>query len=186
MAYIKGDKVILRDLTNEDVEQLYFWKYEADDRDHLKWNAPYTPPKPMTLEQFRQSGRLAENLMRVGTDKVRSELVIEADGKLIGTVGWYWVDECTNWLNNGIVIYDSGYWSGGYGTDAFHMWTNYIFEQMDVVRVGISTWSGNKRMMGLAKKIGMMEEGRIRKARIVNGKYYDLVKMGVLREEWVM
>jgi RimJ/RimL family protein N-acetyltransferase len=106
------------------------------------------------------------------------------DGKLIGTVSWYWVDKQTNWLCNGIAIYDSRYWSGGYGTDAFTLWTDYIFETMDVVRVGISTWSGNERMIRLAKKIGMVEEGRIRKARIVRSKYYDSVKMGILREEW--
>ncbi|WP_099159226.1 GNAT family N-acetyltransferase [Virgibacillus ndiopensis] len=186
MVYIRGEKVILRDITEEDVKEIYYWKYEAEVREHLNWNAPYHPPKPMTLEEFRQFGRLADNLNRVVTDKVRLELVIEADGKLIGTVGWYWVDESTNWLNNGIAIYDSSYWSGGYGTDAFRLWTNYIFENIDVERVGISTWSGNERMMGLAKKIGMMEEGRIRKARVVNGKYYDSVKMGVLREEWCM
>jgi RimJ/RimL family protein N-acetyltransferase len=120
----------------------------------------------------------------VGTNCPRSKLVIEVDGKLIGTVSWYWVDKQTNWLCNGIAIYDSRYWSCGYGTDAFTLWTDYIFETMDVVRVGISTWSGNERMIRLAKKIGMIEEGRIRKARIVRGKYYDSVKMGILREEW--
>lgn len=30
----------------------------------------------------------------------------------------------------------------------------------------------------------MVEEGRIRQARIVEGKPYDSVKLGILREEW--
>ncbi len=182
LVHIRGKKVILRDLTVEDVREIYYWKYEADDRKHLNWNGPYYKLPPKTRDEFLTDYQ--EELNRVGTSTPRNTLVIEADRKLIGTVGWYWVDEVTNWLCNGIAIYDSSYWSGGYGTDAFPLWTDYIFEHMDVVRVGISTWSGNERMMKLASKFGMIEEGRIRKARIVNGEYYDSIKMGVLREEW--
>ncbi|WLD94290.1 GNAT family N-acetyltransferase [Alkalihalobacillus sp. AL-G] len=179
---IKGKKVILRDLTEQDVLDIYYWKYEADDREHLNWNGPYYKLPTKNREEFLADHQ--EELARIGTGTPRNSLVIEVDGKLIGTVGWYWVDEVTNWLCNGIAIYDSTYWSGGYGTDAFSLWTNYIFDHMDVVRVGISTWSGNERMIGLAQKIGMLEEGRIRKARVVNGEYFDSIKMGMLREEW--
>ncbi|MFS1512179.1 GNAT family protein [Chengkuizengella sp. SCS-71B] len=180
---IVGQKVILRDLTEKDVEMIYYWNYEADDREHLKWNGPYYNRPEKTLDQFLEDHK--DDFIKVGTAQPRNILVIEVDGKLIGTVSWYWEDECTNWLNNGIVIYDSKYWSGGYGTESFSLWTDYIFKKMDVVRIGISTWSGNERMIRLASKIGMVEEGRIRKARIVNGEYYDSVKMGILREEWM-
>lgn len=39
-------------------------------------------------------------------------------------------------------------------------------------------------MMKVAKKLGMTEEARIRDARIVNGEYFDAIKMGILRKEW--
>ncbi|WP_221566563.1 GNAT family N-acetyltransferase [Alkalihalobacillus sp. TS-13] len=180
--HIAGEKVILRDLTLDDLSDIYYWKYEADDREHLKWNGPYYTLPELTKEEFIEGFQKALEI--TATDQPRQILIIETDDKLIGTVNWYWEDEVTNWLSNGIVIFDSNYWSGGYGTEAFKLWTDYIFEQMDVVRVGISTWSGNIRMMKLARKIGMIEEGRIRKARIVDGEYYDSIKMGILREEW--
>lgn len=180
---IMGEKVVLRDLTERDIKEIYYWKYEAFNREHLNWNAPYNPPVAMTLDEFCEN-KMAGSIKISDTDRVRTELVIEVDGILVGTVGWYWVDEQTNWLCNGIVIFNSDFWSGGYGTEAFRLWTDYIFKNMNVARVGISTWSGNKRMIGLARKTGMIEEGRIRKARIVNGVYYDSVKMGMLREEW--
>lgn len=118
------------------------------------------------------------------TDKVRSHLIIEIDGEVKGKVGRYWVSEVTNWFEIGIVICDSAYWSGGYGTEAFRMWMDYLFSHLDTVRLGIGTWSGNERMMRLAAKCGMAEEARVRKARIVRGQYYDAIKMGILREEW--
>ena len=38
--------------------------------------------------------------------------------------------------------------------------------------------------MRLAEKLGYQEEARFRKARIVNGEYYDGIGFGILREEW--
>lgn len=38
--------------------------------------------------------------------------------------------------------------------------------------------------MKVAERIGMKEEARIRNARIVDGEYFDAIKMGMLREEW--
>ena len=61
---------------------------------------------------------------------------------------------------------------------------NYLFRETDANRIGISTWSGNIRMMKVARKAGMIEEARIRKGRIVRGEFYDAIQMGVLREEW--
>ncbi|MFD1737236.1 GNAT family N-acetyltransferase [Bacillus salitolerans] len=180
---LKGNKVILRDITQGDVEKIYYWNYQAKDREHLKWNGPYFQLPNYSYEEFYEKSYRSK-VELVGTDEVRNILIIEVDGKVIGTVNWYWESKETNWLSNGIVIFDSTYWSGGYGTEAFQLWTDYIFENMDVVRVGISTWSGNDRMMALARKTGMIIEGRIRKARIVNGEYFDSIKMGMLREEW--
>lgn len=182
IVHIKGNKVILRDLTVDDLDDLFYWNYEASDREHLKWNGPYYKRPSFGRQEFKE--KFKADFTNIELNQSRKILVIEVDGRLIGTVNWYWEDEVTNWLSNGIVIFDSRYWSGGYGTEAFQLWTDYIFESMDVVRVGISTWSGNVRMMKLAEKIGMIEEGRIRKARIIGDEYYDSIKMGILREEW--
>jgi RimJ/RimL family protein N-acetyltransferase len=182
-VFLEGGKVILRDVTEEDIKDIYYWTYESSDREHLHWNAPYQKRPYIPFEEFLETN-WGYRLNEVEKDTFRSSLMIEVNKQLIGMVSWYWVDESTNWLENGISIFNKHYWSGGYGTNAFQLWTDYIFEQSNVVRVGISTWSGNIRMIKLAKKIGMIEEGRIRKARIVNGEFFDSVKMGILREEW--
>ena len=179
---LRGEKVVLRDLTEADIKKIYYHNYEADDREHLNWNGPYNPLKTMSYEQYAEKYR--PDLKFAGTELTRNYLVIEIAGELKGTVGRYWVSEETNWFEIGIVIYDSRYWSGGYGTEAFKMWMDYLFNSMDTVRLGMGTWSGNERMMKLAAKCGMVEEARVRKARIVKGEYYDAIKMGILREEW--
>ncbi|MGK5507125.1 GNAT family N-acetyltransferase [Brevibacillus formosus] len=182
--HLQGEKVVLRDIQEEDIDTIYYWKYEAEDREHLNWNGPYKPLDPYTKEEYRALPRYQESLALVGTDAPRTELMIEIDGELKGSVGRYWVSEETNWCEIGIVIYDSRYWQNGYGREAFRMWIDYLFTHMDTVRLGIGTWSGNERMIKLAAHMGMVEEARVRKARIVRGEYYDAIKMGILREEW--
>ena len=54
----------------------------------------------------------------------------------------------------------------------------------DIVRLDLRTWSGNTGMMRLAEKLGYKLEAVFRKARIVEGTYYDGLGYGVLREEW--
>ncbi|MNB66725.1 Spermidine N(1)-acetyltransferase [compost metagenome] len=179
---LQGERVILRDITAGDIPDLYYHYHESPDREHLKWNGPYQELDWVSLKDFAKD--YEGLLLTARTHQPRSRLIIEIDGKVRGTVGRYWVSEVTNWFEIGIVIYDSAYWSGGYGTEAFRMWMNYLFTELDTVRLGIGTWSGNERMMRLAAKCGMKEEARVRKARIVRGEYYDAIKMGILREEW--
>ncbi|MFJ7646832.1 GNAT family N-acetyltransferase [Lysinibacillus sp. NPDC097279] len=86
---------------------------------------------------------------------VPSTLVMAVNDQFIGVVGAYWVDKNTNWLETGIVTYNSEYWNGGYGSEAYSIWIDYLFEKTTLHRLGMSTWSGNERMMRVAEKLGM-------------------------------
>lgn len=180
MIKLIGEKVLLREATQEDVNELYYWKYEEKNQEAKKWNAPYIPERRLTKEKYINSWKKEYEFFL----SVPRILAIIINEKTVGTVSCYWVDKHTNWLETGIVIYDSAYWSGGYGTEAYRMWIDFLFESTSLHRLGMSTWSGNIRMMKTAAKIGMKEEARIREARIVNGNYFDSIKMGILRREW--
>lgn len=103
---------------------------------------------------------------------------------MLGIVSAYWEHQPSNWLEAGIVLFRSDTWSRGSGTEALRLYVDYLFSRLDVPRVGITTWSGNERMMRAAARVGMQVEGRMRNCRIVNGQLYDSIRMGVLREEW--
>ncbi len=178
MVEIIGNKVVLIKATNKDLDELYFWKFEEIEQEAKKWNGPYIPEEKITKEQYRKDW--GQEI----TPGIPASLVIKCDDKAIGYVGSYWVDKNTNWLETGIVIYDSHFWNGGYGSESYKLWIDYLFTSTDIHRLGMSTWSGNTRMMKVAAKLGMKEEARIRDARIVNGEYFDAIKMGILRKEW--
>lgn len=86
----------------------------------------------------------------------------------------------------GIVIFNEKYWGKSIGFHALFLWVNEIFEiYPDLIRLGMTTWSGNKRMMSLAEKLGFKKEAEYQKARIVNNEFYDSISYGILKEEWM-
>ena len=96
-----------------------------------------------------------------------------------------WEDRRTRWMEVGIVIYDANRWNTGVGRKALEKWTTDTFARFpELEHLGLTTWSGNARMMSCAKRLGWQQEACIRRVRYWQGTYYDSVKEGVLREEW--
>jgi len=177
-------EIILRKLQINDLDDYLKWKHPL--REFHKYNGPY-----YKIESEEELLELVENFRKKllsGEKNVLGDKKIIANketNEIIGEVNWYWKSEETLWMEVGLVIFNENYWGKGIGSKVLKLWVNEIFfENPKLVRLGLSTWSGNKRMMGLAEKMGFKKEAEFRKARIVEGKYYDSVSYGILREEW--
>ncbi|MBZ0289889.1 MAG: GNAT family N-acetyltransferase [Anaerolineae bacterium] len=177
-----GQQINLRDWQLADLELLAVWM-----QPHHRWHeldGPYYP-RPTAEETAALVVQRRAQIERGDWPDVRTTLAIIHDETLIGTASRYWQSEETHWLSVGIVIYDPAYWQRGIGYEALGLWSDYLFATMPVLaRLDLRTWSGNVGMMRLAEKLGYREEACFRKARIVNGAYYDGMGYGVLREEW--
>ncbi len=174
--YYGVDGLVIRPIMEQDLPILWSLIYKEESPEWKKWDAPYFEHKQIPLEEY-----LAKKDQIIGQDK---QWAIEVKGEVIGTVSYYWEHRPSLWLEMGIVIYNPRYWNGGYGTKALRLWTNHLFNTLPLVRVGFTTWSGNERMICLGEKLGMTMEARLRKCRYYNGRYYDSIRMGLLREEW--
>ncbi|WP_409301125.1 GNAT family N-acetyltransferase [Peribacillus sp. SCS-155] len=179
---LHGSKLVLRNPVKDDWIKVWQLAYGEKDPEWKKWDAPYFRLEPLTLEEYIISQNEREALNE--RENLYSQLVIEAKGELIGTIGFYWEHKGSRWLEIGITIYNPEYWNGGFGTEALTLYIDYLFNNLDVERVGLTTWSGNERMIAASKKVGMIMEGRMRKCRYYNGVYYDSIRMGMIREEW--
>ena len=177
-TYLKGEKVVVRTIEDADLYLLWQEIYKEEHPEWKKWDAPYFPFVRQEFAAFQEG--LRSKLMK----DPYSKFLIEKDGEIIGIVTYYWEHEPSRWLEIGITIYNSAYWNGGYGTEALNMYIDFLFKHMTIGRIGLTTWSGNSRMMKVAEKLGMQLEGRMRKCRYYNGEYYDSIRMGMIREEW--
>lgn len=175
MSYTK-DGVTIRPIKEEDLQRMWELTFKQKNPEWKKWDAPYYPHSTMSFEKYLER---KEQIVQQ-----EDYWGIEVNGELIGMVSYYWEHKPSLWLEMGILIYEPKFWSGGYGTKALTMWIDHLFKEMPLVRVGLTTWSGNERMIRVAEKLGMTMEARIRKVRYWNGIYYDSIRMGMLREEW--
>lgn len=169
-------ELTIRPVEEQDFFRLWELIYKDAQPEWKKWDAPYYPHEPMTYEEFLP---VVESW--IGDEDF---WVIQVDGVVRGSVSYYWEHEPSRWLEIGIVLHEAESWGRGLGSRALKLWIDHLFTALPLVRLGYSTWSGNDRMIRIGEKLGMQMEARIRKARYYDGKYYDSIRMGLLREEW--
>ena len=107
------------------------------------------------------------------------------DDLLIGDVGL----DGIRWNHGdafvGIGIGNREYWGKGYGTEAMRLILRYAFRELNLQRVSLNVFDYNPRAIRSYEKLGFIHEGRQRGALRRDGRRYDLVYMGILREEWL-
>ncbi|WP_370873659.1 GNAT family N-acetyltransferase [Alkalicoccobacillus murimartini] len=172
-----NEKMRMRPLEEEDKKVFWELAFKDANPEWKKWDAPYYTHEALSYESFLDKWPHYE--------KQEDLFGMFVGEKLIGTVSFYWEHQPSNWLEAGIIIYDSTLWNEGYGTPFLKAWITHLFDTLPLVRVGFTTWSGNKRMMRLGEKLGMTLEARLRKCRLYQDTYYDSIRYGVLREEWL-
>lgn len=106
------------------------------------------------------------------------------DDRLIGLIGLYTVFQPQREAFMGIQIGEREYWGKGYGTDALRVLLRYAFDELNLARVSLSVLEGNERAMRSYEKCGFKYEGRERQTWAYEGRRWDEVYMGLLREEW--
>lgn len=147
-------------------------------------NGPYFE-KSSSEKVEKEISDLRKKLIENSTDLDRKRIISNDKNEIIGEVSWYWKSKETLWMEIGIVIFDEKYWKKGIGYEALKLWIDFLFDsKKEIVRLGLSTWSGNLGMIKLSEKLGMKKEAEYRNARIVDGKYYDSISYGILRKEW--
>ncbi len=170
------DNVKVRPANRKDFNHLWYYIYIEQ-----AWKAY---DAPFYSFEYQSKWQFYFNLYR-RLKQGKTARVIEYDGKLVGYLTYYWQDEHTRWLDVGITLFSPDDWGKRIGRKALIFWISHVFKQINyLVRIGLTTWSGNPRMMKCAERIGMKCEGKIRKVRYYKGQYYDCVTYGILREEW--
>jgi RimJ/RimL family protein N-acetyltransferase len=85
----------------------------------------------------------------------------------------------------GIGIGDPEFWGKGYGTEAMQLMLCYAFMELNLHRVSLDVFDYNPRALHSYEKAGFKLEGRKRGMLLREGQRWDLIYMGILREEWL-
>jgi len=107
------------------------------------------------------------------------------DDQLLGDIDIY----VYNWSGRdafvGLGIGEREFWGKGFGTDVMKIILRYAFTEVDLDRVTLTVFEYNPRAIRAYEKVGFRHEGRMRKVLNKEGKRWDILYMGILREEWM-
>lgn len=172
---LEGRLVRLRAQEVGDLERDYTW---VNDREVTRYLAIRYPVSRAHEQRWLQEAPPNG----YGSD-VR--LAIETkDGAHIGNVGLHRVSADNQRADLGIMIGDKSYWANGYGTDAIVTLLRFAFHEMNLNRVSLHVFEFNERAIACYRKCGLKEEGRLRDQYYAEGRYWDVLAMAILRDEF--
>ncbi|MCI0357894.1 MAG: GNAT family N-acetyltransferase [Planctomycetaceae bacterium] len=76
------------------------------------------------------------------------------------------------------------YWNNGYCTEAARAVVGFGFDKLDLERVYANYMARNPASGRVLAKLGMIQEGLLRRHRRKFGRYEDLIVCGITRAEW--
>src|SRR6266498_4325735 len=108
------------------------------------------------------------------------------EDKLIGEIGL----DVVNWPGRdafvGLGIGETEYWNKGYGTDVMNVLLRFAFTEINLRRVTLNVFEYNPRAIRSYEKAGFRHEGSLRSFLHREGRRWNEIYMGILREEWVL
>ena len=140
--------------------------------------------RPLSVEAVRKLLEKVEKQMEEMKNLFHFTLRLRDDNRLVGLARIFWIDfhNGTGVLNLGIG--DDSDRRHGYGSDALDLLLRFAFDDLNLHR--LSAWPGadNLPFIQMAGKAGFEEEGRRREASFHDGRYWDVILMGLLRTKW--
>ena len=108
-----------------------------------------------------------------------------AEDKLIGEIAL----DVVNWSGRdafvALGIGETEYWSKGYGTDVMNVLLRFAFTEVNLKRVSLGVFEYNPRAIRSYEKAGFRHEGQLRHLLNKEGRRWNNLYMGILREEWL-
>lgn len=170
---LTGNLVTLRAVRPEDLPMLYEIAANAETWEE-RMDVPF---RPTSLEQFEERSAKRRD------DPQFIQFAVTVGDRLIGSCMLMHEDTFARHAELGISLAPNET-GNGYGTDAFRVLIDYAFTRRNLRRVHLIVVASNERAIASYRKLGFVEEGRLREHAWVRGHYEDEVRMGLLRSEW--
>ena len=175
IVFMSGRLVNLRPLRKStDLESALRWINDPEIRYFLKATFPVT-----------EAGEAAFFDGIEKKDDTASFAIETKDGTFIGVIGLHKIDFKNGTAMTGALIGEKEYWGKGYGTDAKMLVLEYAFNELGLRKVCSHAYEFNERSIAYSMHCGYKTEGRLRKQVFKRGRHWDVVVLGVLRDEWI-
>lgn len=177
MAYLKSDRILLREYRMDDLPHMREWvnNFEITNNLHDIFIYPQT---------IHDTETFLINMIE-GKSGIKGFIIATPDSlEYIGQIDLHKIDWKNRSTTLGIVIGKTEYLGKGYGKDAIELLKDFVFNTLNLNRLDLEVYEFNVRAYKCYLKCGFIEEGRLRKRLYRQGKYWDVIQMSILREEY--
>jgi RimJ/RimL family protein N-acetyltransferase len=140
--------------------------------------------RPLSVEAVRKQLEAVEKQMEETKNFFHFTLRLRQDNRLVGLAKIFWIDFHNGTGEVDLGIGDSADRGHGYGTDALKLLLRFGFNDLNLHRMAAWVSADNLAFIHMAGKAGFEEEARRREASFHAGHYWDVVILGLLRDQW--
>jgi len=157
------------------------WTHDSD----FMRNYDTQPARPLSAAMVKKSYEKIEKEMNDSNGKYYFAVRGSQDDRLIGKA----IVQGINWPN-GYCAIQIGIGAPedrrkGYGTQALQMLVRFVFAELNLFRIAANVPEYNAGAIALLKKLNFVEEVRRRQGLERDGKRWDLLTFGLLKDDWV-
>jgi len=165
---------------NPDVKARYFHRWDQD----TEWIRLLDSDPPWMPSEKKVQQWMEKDLEKEATREVFFTIRTLEGEELIGFIGLFDLYQHHGDALVAIALGERNFWGKGYGTDAMQVLLRCAFCELNLRRVGLIVFEYNPRAIRSYEKAGFTLEGRVRGALMREGRRWDFLYMGILRQEW--
>lgn len=144
----------------------------------------FGPARPLSPAQMKKRYEAIEKEIEESHNSFHFAVRSKEDERLIGLARIEWIEWSHGTGNMKLAIGDPKDRRQGYGSEVLQLLLRFVFEELNLYRLSVMVGADNHAGLALLKKFGFIEEVRRRNALLRDGQFYDLIHMGLLRNEW--
>ena len=163
----------LRIVEENDLKLIKNWVNNPNVNDYIR------PRTPLTYEEIKK------RYFSFPSEMKNIHFIIETEDKIpIGVASLKNLHFVNKRAEFSIFIGEDKYRGKGYGKCATKKTLEFAFIKLNIYKVFLEVYEFNEKAVELYKKLGFQIEGRLRSHSFKNGKYRNLLIMGILRDEF--
>lgn len=170
-----GERVYLRPLEESDINDDYVaWLNDPEVTRYMAVGESVTTRETLHayLERFQNST----------TDFIFA-IIDRGTNQHIGNVTIH-LHAVHRMADTGIMIGRKEFWGKGYGFEAWRLVIDYAFSRLGVHKLIAGAVVGNAASIATLRKLGFQQEDLLRQKFLMDGQYRDVIRFGLLREEF--
>ena len=172
---IRGERLYLRAVERDDLERCHDWMNDESLR------ATLAQRYPMSLAQ--EADWIERTSRGQDVSKLTFAICLFEGDRHIGNCSLEAIERENGVATFGILIGEKDCHGKGLGEEATRVLCRFAFEEMNLHKIRLDVYASNEAAVRTYENVGFRREGVLRDEAFRAGRYIDLLRMGLLREE---